>query len=116
MMMPKPARRRLLDPARFKNAGGATEPHLHAVRPAPDKPVCMRAGRVGKYFARIAEPAPPHTRQETTMKTNGQSPPFWLASASMPSFPPLPGPSEADVCVIGGGIAGLTTAYLLSQE
>jgi glycine/D-amino acid oxidase-like deaminating enzyme/nitrite reductase/ring-hydroxylating ferredoxin subunit len=49
------------------------------------------------------------------MKTNGNTTSFWLASASMPSFPPLSGSSEADVCVIGGGIAGLTTAYLLSQ-
>ena len=28
----------------------------------------------------------------------------------------LPSSSEADVCVIGAGIAGLTTAYLLAQE
>jgi glycine/D-amino acid oxidase-like deaminating enzyme/nitrite reductase/ring-hydroxylating ferredoxin subunit len=49
------------------------------------------------------------------MKTNGASTSFWLASAAMPSFPQLAGPAQADVCVIGGGIAGLTTAYLLSQ-
>jgi glycine/D-amino acid oxidase-like deaminating enzyme/nitrite reductase/ring-hydroxylating ferredoxin subunit len=54
--------------------------------------------------------------KETTMKTNGKTTSFWLASASMPSFPPLPGPCEADVCVVGGGIAGLTTAYLLSRD
>lgn len=50
------------------------------------------------------------------MKTNGASTSFWLASAAMPSFAPLAGPARADVCVIGGGIAGLTTAYLLSRE
>lgn len=50
------------------------------------------------------------------MKTNGASTSFWMASAGMPSFPQLAGPAQADACVIGGGIAGLTTAYLLSRE
>lgn len=50
------------------------------------------------------------------MKTNGVTRSYWMASATMPSFPGLSGPAEADVCVIGGGIAGLTTAYLLSRE
>jgi len=39
----------------------------------------------------------------------------WTATASMPRFAPLAGDVEADVCVIGAGIAGLTTAYLLTQ-
>lgn len=30
--------------------------------------------------------------------------------------PPLPGDLECDVCVVGAGIAGLTTAYLLARE
>ena len=50
------------------------------------------------------------------MKTNGASTSFWMASATMPSFPPLAGSVQTDICVIGGGIAGLTTAYLLSHE
>jgi glycine/D-amino acid oxidase-like deaminating enzyme len=33
----------------------------------------------------------------------------------MPSFPRLSATSQADACVVGGGIAGLTTAYLLAQ-
>jgi glycine/D-amino acid oxidase-like deaminating enzyme len=40
----------------------------------------------------------------------------WLDSASMPAFPPLEGDTRADVCVIGAGIAGLATAYLLLRE
>lgn len=48
--------------------------------------------------------------------TNGTSCSVWLASAQLPQFPPLPGDCDADVCVIGAGIAGLTTAYLLSRE
>lgn len=48
--------------------------------------------------------------------TNGNSTSIWMATASVPSFPPLAADLTTDVCVIGGGIAGLTTAYLLSQE
>jgi len=54
--------------------------------------------------------------QEITVKTNGASVSFWMAGAAMPYFPQLSESTQADVCVIGGGIAGLTTAYLLSQQ
>lgn len=50
------------------------------------------------------------------MKTNGTTQSYWMTSAPMPAFAPLEGPAQADVCVIGGGIAGVTTAYLLSRE
>jgi len=40
--------------------------------------------------------------------------PYWADSASLPSFPKLDRATEADVAVIGGGITGLTTAYLLA--
>ena len=33
----------------------------------------------------------------------------------MPQFPPLQENIHADVCVIGAGISGLTTAYLLAK-
>jgi glycine/D-amino acid oxidase-like deaminating enzyme/nitrite reductase/ring-hydroxylating ferredoxin subunit len=51
-----------------------------------------------------------------TIRTNGESISAWLADTSMPQFPPLPGVRETEICVIGGGIAGLTTAYLLARE
>lgn len=47
--------------------------------------------------------------------TNGTSTSVWMITASVPDFPPLQGSIDADVCVIGAGIAGLTTAYLLSR-
>lgn len=41
---------------------------------------------------------------------------YWRASAQVPDHPPLYANATADVCVIGAGIAGLTTAYLLAQQ
>ena len=39
----------------------------------------------------------------------------WM-TAALPQFAALEENIETDICVIGGGIAGLTTAYLLSKE
>jgi glycine/D-amino acid oxidase-like deaminating enzyme/nitrite reductase/ring-hydroxylating ferredoxin subunit len=40
----------------------------------------------------------------------------WMATATVPPFPALTGDLEAHVCVVGAGIAGMTTAYLLARE
>jgi glycine/D-amino acid oxidase-like deaminating enzyme/nitrite reductase/ring-hydroxylating ferredoxin subunit len=45
----------------------------------------------------------------------GKNVSYWQASEESPSTSSLTGGAEADVCVIGGGIAGLTAAYLLSK-
>ncbi|MFN2433523.1 MAG: FAD-dependent oxidoreductase [Gemmatimonadota bacterium] len=51
------------------------------------------------------------------MKTDsGQSTSFWMASTEAPAAEALTADHEADVCVVGAGIAGLTTAYLLACE
>lgn len=41
---------------------------------------------------------------------------IWMATADTPLQPRLQDNVRTDVCIIGAGIAGLTTAYLLSQE
>lgn len=47
---------------------------------------------------------------------NGESVSVWMATAEVPREPRLDADLEADVCIIGAGIAGLTTAYLLARE
>lgn len=45
----------------------------------------------------------------------GQSVSTWMATAALPTFPVLTKAEHADVCIVGAGIVGLTTAYLLGR-
>src|SRR3982751_5331383 len=49
-------------------------------------------------------------------KGSGETTSVWMATAELPRFEPLAGDTRADVCVVGAGISGLTTAYMLSVE
>ncbi|WP_412079423.1 FAD-dependent oxidoreductase (plasmid) [Streptomyces xanthophaeus] len=40
---------------------------------------------------------------------------YWTRTAALPSFAPLAGDTMADVAVVGGGIAGLSTAWELTR-
>ncbi|MBP0726361.1 FAD-dependent oxidoreductase [Bacillus sp. RG28] len=42
--------------------------------------------------------------------------PYWRASTEFQSFSKLTSDIEADVAIVGGGITGITTAYLLAKE
>jgi glycine/D-amino acid oxidase-like deaminating enzyme/nitrite reductase/ring-hydroxylating ferredoxin subunit len=42
--------------------------------------------------------------------------PYWRDSASLPSFPKLNENIRVDAAIVGGGITGITTAYLLAKE
>lgn len=47
---------------------------------------------------------------------DGKNQSSWHAGVKIPSFPPLRRPLTTDVCVVGAGFAGLTTAYFLARE
>src|SRR5215210_8988093 len=49
-------------------------------------------------------------------KGSGATSSVWMEGSSLPSRPALSKDIAADVCVVGAGIAGLTTAYLLAAE
>lgn len=38
---------------------------------------------------------------------------LWRVTAQLPQFPQLTGEIDTDVLIIGGGIAGILTAYFL---
>jgi glycine/D-amino acid oxidase-like deaminating enzyme len=48
--------------------------------------------------------------------TSGATLSVWAATADTPLQSPLEKDLKANVCVVGAGIAGLTTAYLLARE
>jgi glycine/D-amino acid oxidase-like deaminating enzyme/nitrite reductase/ring-hydroxylating ferredoxin subunit len=52
-------------------------------------------------------------RRESTKFSNRS---IWAATEAELKFPALSKNAKADVCIVGAGIAGLTTGYLLAQE
>ncbi|HUS05176.1 MAG TPA: FAD-dependent oxidoreductase [Bryobacteraceae bacterium] len=47
---------------------------------------------------------------------SGKTDSFWTASCDVPLKPALTEDARANVCIVGAGIAGMTTAYLLARE
>jgi glycine/D-amino acid oxidase-like deaminating enzyme/nitrite reductase/ring-hydroxylating ferredoxin subunit len=50
------------------------------------------------------------------MKVNGVAESYWMSSSPAPAYPALTEETETDVAVVGGGIAGLCTAWELSRQ
>src|SRR5690606_28285669 len=50
------------------------------------------------------------------MEHSGITQSAWQATSTRPDYPPLADNTSADVVIVGAGIAGLTTAYLLVRE
>jgi glycine/D-amino acid oxidase-like deaminating enzyme/nitrite reductase/ring-hydroxylating ferredoxin subunit len=55
-------------------------------------------------------------RNEPSGKYVGGHQSYWLDSTQRTNYAPLEGDATVDVAIIGGGIAGLTTALLLKEE
>jgi glycine/D-amino acid oxidase-like deaminating enzyme/nitrite reductase/ring-hydroxylating ferredoxin subunit len=47
---------------------------------------------------------------------DGRTNSLWTEKLDIPSFAPLDADTSADVCIVGAGIAGLTSAYLLQRQ
>ncbi len=50
------------------------------------------------------------------MEHSGNTQSVWMATATRPDFAPLAQNASADVVIVGAGIAGLSTAYILGRE
>jgi glycine/D-amino acid oxidase-like deaminating enzyme/nitrite reductase/ring-hydroxylating ferredoxin subunit len=62
---------------------------------------------------RKSSPTKKHSRKKSTRFSNRS---VWSATGSTLKFPALRKNAKADVCIVGAGIAGLTTGYLLALE
>ena len=56
-----------------------------------------------------------YAKEEWEANTAGITQPSWFADASTPGFNKLARDISVDVAIIGGGIAGMTTGYLLAK-
>jgi len=66
--------------------------------------------------AGISVASPSLVRVDTIMRpTSGTTTSVWMAATDAPSEKTLDKDLSASVCVVGAGIAGLTTAYLLTR-
>jgi glycine/D-amino acid oxidase-like deaminating enzyme/nitrite reductase/ring-hydroxylating ferredoxin subunit len=55
------------------------------------------------------------TQKEHNTNPSGDTASVWMGTFEVPTFPTLGADARADVCVVGAGIAGLSTAYLLMK-
>ncbi|WP_223702648.1 FAD-dependent oxidoreductase [Sutcliffiella deserti] len=56
------------------------------------------------------------SENSTTNQLPKSPEPYWRESTSLPSFTALKEDAKADICIVGGGITGITAAYQLSQD
>ena len=54
-------------------------------------------------------------QKETDYTLPGRAESYWMATTPESNYPALPGDIRVDVAIIGGGIVGITSAFLLKQ-
>src|SRR5690606_11118908 len=65
--------------------------------------------------SRATSPMVPGMNDRADADKEYETIPLWMDGAVLPTFDPLRGDAEADVCIVGAGIVGLTAAYLLGK-
>lgn len=55
-------------------------------------------------------------REQTNIKLPNETVSYWKDSVELPSFPTIEEDINVDVCVVGGGITGIISAYLVAKE
>src|SRR5688572_8144943 len=61
------------------------------------------------------QPRTPSSTMTNPRTDSGSTTSAWMTTADVPDFPPLTEDAECDVCIVGAGIAGITTAYTLTR-
>src|SRR6185312_13395496 len=75
--------------------------------------VCHEATASGTDAA--AGRATPPWKEPSMRAGTGNTMSLWQATAKLPHYEPLRGDAQADVVVVGAGIAGLSCAYQLAR-
>src|SRR6476660_4816110 len=55
------------------------------------------------------------TARESMQSDSGNTTSVWMGTTDLPQLQPITQDLRANVCVVGAGIAGMTTAYLLAR-
>ena len=73
------------------------------------KKVCLKMRKNDETVTDMAN------QNEAGYTLPGKAESYWLASTPESNYPALPGDIRVDVAIIGGGIVGITSAFLLKQ-
>ena len=77
-------------------------------------PACPTRSRTAHTGLRLATVKPERIPMTQHPASTVDTTPYWIESAPLPRFPKLERDEHVDVLIVGGGITGLTAAYLLA--